>query len=160
MADIKRKYGTNNQTITATLASLANNAVRQSSEVDNSSNKFLDVLTTLKVRSGSSGVSTTGYVAIYAIGTVDGGTTRTENAGATDAPITLTVPTNARLVGVVSVVAASTTYVGGPFSVAAAFGGVLPEKWVLAYENKTGAALDATESSHSKLYQGILAEVV
>jgi len=160
MADIKEKFGTSNQAITCTLASLANNAARQATEVDNATNLFLDALVFLKVKTGASGVTASGAVYIYAYATVDGGTTRTENAGATDAAITLTVPTNARLVGIVNAVAVAVTYLGGPFSVAAAFGGTLPEKWGLIIENRTGGALDATEANHAKIYQGVLSQSV
>ena len=42
MADFKAKYGSSNQTITVTLASLANGSLRESTAIDNSSNLFLD----------------------------------------------------------------------------------------------------------------------
>jgi hypothetical protein len=135
---------------------LANNGAQQSTAVDNTTNLFLDALVMLKVKTGASGTSANGYANVYAFGTVDDGTTQTENAGATDAAITLTVPPNARLVGAIACVANATTYYGGPMSVAAAFGGVLPAKWGLIVENKTGGALDSTEGSHAKLYQGLL----
>jgi hypothetical protein len=157
-ADIKAKFGTSNQAITCTLASLANNGARQSTEVDNSTNLFLDALVFLNIASPAASTSSTGFVNIYAYGTVDGGTNRTENAGATDAAITLTVPPNARLIGVINVVANSVTYKAGPFSVAAAFGGVVPEKWGIIVENKTGGTLNATEGNHFKAYQGVLAQ--
>lgn len=158
MADIKQKFGTNGQTLTCTMASLANNGARQSNQVDNGTDLFLDVLVMIKVKTGASGVSATGYVNVYAFGTVDQGTTNTENAGASDAAITLTSPPNVRLIGSISCVANATTYIGGPFSVAAAFGGVMPERWGIVIENKTAAALDSTEGSHAKLYQGVYAQ--
>jgi hypothetical protein len=158
MADVKSKYGTSNQTITITIASLANSGARSSTVVDNSSNRFVDVLIQLKVKSASSSTSATGTVNIYAYGTVDGGTSYPEGAG-TDTGITLTVPTNLRLVGVINVVANSTTYISSPMSVAGAFGGVLPDHWGIVLENKTGAALDATGGNHSAVYQGVYAEV-
>ncbi len=155
--NITAKYGTNNQTITCTLASLTNNSARSSAAVDNTSNLFLDVLVMLQIKSGASSTASTGAVNVYAYGTVDGGTTYTEGAG-TDAGITLTVPPNARLIGVINVVANATTYKAGPFSVAAAFGGVLPDHWGIIVENKTGGTLDSTEGSHLKLYQGVEAQ--
>jgi hypothetical protein len=154
------KYGSNNQALTCTLASLANNGQRQSTAVDNTSNLFLDALVSVNIKTGSSGTSSTGYVNLYACGTVDGGTNYTENAGATDAAITLTAPPNARLIGVINAVGNATTYKGGPFSVAAAFGGVLPDHWLIVVENKTGGTLDATEGNHFKAYQGVLGQGV
>lgn len=156
--NVTQKYGTSNQTITITVASLANNGARQSTVIDNSSNLFFDALVFVKVKSAAASTSSTGTVNVYAVGTADGGTTYSENAGASDAAITLTAPPNARLIGVVNVVANSTTYYGGPFSVAAAFGGVLPEKWAVTLENKTGATLDATGGSHAVFYQGSLSQ--
>lgn len=154
--DIKQKFGSNNQTITISLGSLANTSARQSTEIDNSSNLFRDALVSVKVKSGASGTATTGIVNVYAYATTDGGTTRTENAGASDAAITLTSPPNAILIGVIAVVANATTYYGGPFSVARAFGGVLPEKWGIIIENRCGGTLDATGGNHAVTYQGVL----
>lgn len=159
MADIKRKFGTNGQTFTITLASLANDAARQSTVIDNSTNLYLDALVMLKLKSGASSVSSNGTVLCYAFGTVDGGTTYTETAGASDAAITLVVPTALKFVGATPMVANATTYIAGPWSVAAAFGGVLPEKWGIVVLNLSGAALDSTEGNHAKLYQGVYAQV-
>lgn len=137
------------------MTSLANDAARASTVVDNSSNLFLDALVSGKTKSGSSGVSSAGTLNIYAYATVDGGSNYTEGATGTDAAITLTNPPNLKLVGIVNVVANSTAYKFGPFSVAAAFGGTLPEKWGLVVENKTGAALTATAGDHAAVYQGV-----
>lgn len=157
MSTVKSNYGTSNQTITCTFTSLANNGQRQSTAVDNTSNLFLDALVFVKVKSASASTSSTGFVNVYAFGTTDGGTTYSDSAGASDAGITLTAPPNMRLIGVVNVVANSTTYNAGPFSVAAAFGGILPDHWGIVIENKTAATLDA--SVGSAWYQGILQTV-
>lgn len=160
MADIKSKFGSQNQTITLTIASLANNGQRESSVIDNTSNLFLDALVQLKIKSAAASTSSTGVVNVYAYGTVDGGTTYSDSATGSDAGITLTSPPNMRLIGVVNVVANSTTYKSHPMSVAAAFGGVLPDKWGIVIENKTGATLDATAGNHAAIYQGIYAQTV
>lgn len=158
MADLKAKYGTANQTITITLASLANNGARESTAIDNTSNLFLDAQVGGKVKSGASGTLATGQVNVYAYGSADGGTTYSDSATGSDAAITLTVPPNARLIGMINVVANATTYEFGPFSVAAAFGGVLPAFWGIIIENKTGGTLDATGGNHNVHYQGVLAQ--
>jgi hypothetical protein len=160
VSNIKEAFGTSNQSITITLASLANNGQRQSTVVDNSSNLFLDALVMLVLKSAAASTSATGYVNVYAFGTSDGGTNYSDAAGASDAAITLTSPPNMRLIGVINMVSNATTYRGGPFSVRAAFGGVLPDHWGIVVENKTGAALDATEGNHTKDYQGVYATVV
>ncbi len=150
MSDIKSAFGSNNQSITCTVTSLANNGQRQSTVLDNSSNKFLDALLQLTIKTNSSGTSATGYVAVYLYSTADGGTTYSDGATGTDGTITLTVPPNMRLIGILNCVANSTTY-KGVFQVAA--GGQLPEKWGIVVENKTGATLDA--SVGAAVYQGL-----
>ncbi len=159
MGAINTTYGTSNQAITCSLASLTTTSSRESTVVDNTTNLFLDALVMLKVKSGGSATSATGFVNIYAYATVDGGTTYTDTATGSDAGITLTTPRNLRLIGTINVVANSTTYKGGPFSVASAFGGVLPQKWGIVVENQSGGTLDSTEGNHAKLYQGVYASV-
>lgn len=153
--DITTKYGTSNQAITLTHASLGNNSARAGTAIDNSSNLFVEALVGGKVKSGASGTTSTGTVNIYAYGSADGGTTYSDSASGTDGAITLTVPPNAKLIGVVNVVANATTYKYGPFSVASAFGGVLPSSWGIILENKSGGSLDSTEGNHGMHYQGV-----
>lgn len=155
---VKSSYGSSNQAITCTITSLANNGQRGSAAIDNSSNLFLDALVFVKVKSNASGTGATGTVNVYAYGTADGGTTYSDGVSGTDAGQTLTAPANLRLIGTINVVANSTSYWGGPFSVAQAFGGILPDHWGIVVENKTSATLDA--SIGSAWYQGILAQTV
>ncbi len=159
MSFIESKYGSNNQTITCTITSLANNGQRSSLAVDNTSNLFLDALVVVKIKTNASGTSATGAVNVYAYGTADGGTTYGggESGMGTDAGVTLSSPPQIRLIGVINAVANSVTYVMNAASVAAAFGGVLPDHWGIVIENKTSATLDA--SVGSSWYQGIQAQV-
>jgi hypothetical protein len=62
------------------------------------------------------------------------------------------------VIGVLNVVADAATYKSEPMSVAAAFGGILPDHWGIALENKTGGTLDA--STGSAFYQGINQQAV
>ena len=113
MSDIKSKYGSNNQAITCTFTSLANNGQRSSAALDNSSNLFLDALVSVKVKTNASGTLATGYVNVYAYATTDGGTTYgggEANMG-TDAGVTLASPPNLVLIGTINAVANSTTSV-------------------------------------------------
>ena len=149
------KYGTNGQTITITLASLANGSARQGVVVDNTGNTFIDALVFVKIKTGASGISASGNVSLYFYGTVDGGTLYTDGASGSDAGFTPTSPTNLLGVRVINAVATATQYYGGPFSVAAAFGGVLPDHWGVVIANNTGAAFDATGGNFLVEYQGI-----
>ncbi len=160
MADIKSKYGSSGQALTVTVASLANNGARESTVIDNTSNVFLDALLFLKIKSAASATSASGYVNVYAYATADGGSNYTESATGSDAAITLVSPTNLRFVGAMNIVANATTYRGGPLSIAAAFGGVMPDKWGIVIENKTGGTLDTTGGNHSIHYQGVYAQAV
>lgn len=155
MTDIVAKYGTGGQTLTLTLAGLTNNSVRASTAVDNSTTKYQDALVSLKIKTGASGVSSTGIVEVYAFASVNGGTTYTDGATGTDAAVTLTNPTNMQLIGIINCVASATTYYGGPFSVADAFGKRLPEYWGIATKNVTAATLDATAGNHAAIWQGV-----
>lgn len=156
---IKSQYGTSGQTITCSLASLTNNSVRSGLAVDNSVNLFLDALVVLKIKTGAAGTLATGFANVYAYATVDGGTTYPEGTG-TDVGVTLVVPTNLKLIGVINLVAVATTYISEPMSVAAAFGGVLPDHWGIVVENKSGGTWDTTEGNFAKLYQGVSAQSV
>ena len=155
MSNLNIQYGTSNQAITVTLASLTSGSSRQSAVVDNSTNQFIDALVAVNIKSGASNTAANGYVAIYAYGTADGGTDYTDGATGSDAAFTPTSPTNLRLVGIINVVANAVTYKGGPFSVAAAFGGSLPQKWGIVVSNQSGGTLDATEGNFLKIYQGV-----
>lgn len=128
------------------LASLSGGAAAGCLAVDNTTNLYEDVLFTLALKTGASGTSATGNCAIYAYGETDG-TNFTDAVTGTDATQTLTAPTNLKLVGIMNMVANSVTYIGGPFSAAAAFGGILPQKWGLVVVNNTGAALASSGSS-------------
>jgi hypothetical protein len=150
---IELDYGSNGQSITCTINSLASAGARASTFVDNSTNLFEDALVEVTIVTGSTGTSASGYVNVYALGSVDGGTTYGEGATGTDAGITLTVPPNARLVGTINTVANTTTYKSAPMSIAQAFGGFLPQKWVLVVSNQSGHALAA--SGNSAQYQGV-----
>jgi hypothetical protein len=159
-SNIQSKFGTSGQTITVTCASLANGSARASTAVDNTTTLYLDALVSINIKTGATGTATTGYINVYAYGTADGGTNYTEGATGTDAALTLVSPTNLKLIGIVNAVANATTYKSGPFSVAAAFGGTMPDHWGIVVQNNTGGALDATEGSHLKVYQGVYAQTV
>lgn len=150
---IKPLYGSGNQAITCTFTGLANAASRQSAVIDNTSALFEDALVAVHVKAGGSGTGANGVVNVYAYATVDGGTTYTGGASGSDAGYTQIAPPQLILIGQVIVVTDSATYTGGPFSVASAFGGILPAKWGIVIENLSGGTLDATTAV--AYYQGV-----
>jgi hypothetical protein len=157
MSDIKAKFGTNGQSITITLASLAASATvgRESTAVDNTTNLFLDVLVQLFVESGT--VSGNKQVLVFAYATVDDGTTYTEGCTGSNAGFTRNDPTNLVFLGAVPMPANATVYKSRPFSLAQAFGSV-PAKWGLAVFNDSGVALSGTAGNNKAIYQGVLAQ--
>lgn len=159
-ADIKAKFGSSGQALTITLASLASSgtACRESTVIDNSSNLYLDALIQVKFKLANTTPANDKALYVFAYGTVDGGTTYSGLATGSDAAYTRDDPTTLRLVGVVPTPTQNISYCGGPWSVAAAFGGVLPAKWGIIIQNYTGAALTGTGSDHAVQYQGVYAQ--
>ncbi len=156
--NITQNFGSSGQAFTITIASLGNNAARESTVVDNSSLFYQDYLILVKIKSAAASTTSTGYANIYAYATVDNGTTYSDNCTGSDAAVTLVVPPNLRLIGIINIVANSTTYKSAVMSVAAAFGGVMPAKFGIVIENKSGATFDATGGSHAALYQGVFTQ--
>jgi hypothetical protein len=161
--NIESKYGTSNQAIAITLASLAASATvgRASTAVDNTSNVFLDALVAGFVDLGT--VSGNKQVLIFAYGTADGGTTYSGQNGAnaisgTDAGFTRLDPTDLTLVRVLPCPTSSIKMSFGPYSIAQAFGGVLPDHWGIVIFNDTGAAFSATAGNNKAWYQGVQAQ--
>lgn len=162
MADILTAYGTNGQVITITLTSLADSSTagRESTAIQNDSNRFLDVLIAGKVKPQNSGSIVAPSAAfVYAYGTVDGGSDYPDTVTGTDAAITLNNPTQLKLLGAIYAAAINVQYKGGPWSLAALYGGRVPERWGIVVVNDMGTALSATAGDHVFEYQGIYAQV-
>jgi hypothetical protein len=131
---------------------------RSSAAVDNTANLFIDALVVVKVKTSASALANDKGVYIYGYGTADGGTTYTDGVAGTDSGFTRTDPPILPLLAFINTPAVSTTYVSGPFSVAAGFGGILPAKWGIVVCNFTGQTLDA--SVGNAFYQGVYATVL
>ena len=138
---IKPNYGSNGQTISCTLASLASGSARECTAIDNRTNLYLDALVFLQLKTASGTIGSDPFAYVYAAGTVDDGTTWPDTVTGSDAAITLNTTSQLRLLGAVWLGAASTTYKAGPFSVAAVFGGFLPAEWSIVIKNNCGVAL-------------------
>ena len=154
MADIKLAYGTASDA-TITLASLASDtnllAGRESSAIDNSSTLALDYLVSGKVTAGTSPTASRS-IEVWAVGSWDG-TTWPDVFDGTDSDETITsADIKASTCRLLAAMATSNTsdrgYFFGPVSVAAAFGGVVPKKFVIFVVHNTGVALNATAGNH------------
>jgi hypothetical protein len=156
MADLKLKYASS-ANFTLTLASLASSATgaRESTAVDNTTNLYLDALVRVHCKLQAGTPANDKAIYVFAYGSEDG-TNYTDNATGSDAAVTMRDPTNLRLIGVIACPdSGGLTYKGGPFSVAQAFGGILPRKWGIVLRNYTGVTLSATEGDHAYSYTGI-----
>lgn len=151
MATLKQQFAAS-ALITITLASLASGAWRQSAFVDNSVNDYMDAKLILKVKTGATAAGT---VDIWFYASADGGTTFSDGASGTDSAFTPTATPNLEFVTSIQTPTATTTYVSTVKSVAAFFGGTMPQQWGLAIHNTNGGVLDATEGNFLKSYQGI-----
>jgi hypothetical protein len=159
-ATIKTSYRATNTALTVTaLNSLAastsqSTGIWSSAYVDNTSNLDIDEQVTVQVTSASSGVTSTGIVNVYAYSCVGGTTTCTDGiSGSQTSSVTLTNPTNLVKIGACNVVAVSTAYTCGAFSIANAFGGAVPSRWGIVIQNLSGAALSA--SGNAVVYDSV-----
>ena len=160
-ADVKQAFGTSTA-MTCTLASLASSATvgRESTNVDNTANLFLDALVYLAIPLQTGTPANDKAIYVYAYGSEDG-TNYTDNATGTDAALTLRAPTNLKLIGVIAAPdAGALTYKAHPMNIAPAFGGVMPRKWGIVVINFTGLALNATETNLIKTQSGVYATVI
>ena len=127
--------------------------------VDNSTTLYVDALIAgyLKGLAGS-----TDYVDIFVAASNDGGTTYSGNCTGSSAAWGSgggELEANLRFVARVQM-AGATAVECGPWSVAAAFGGKLPEYFVVVIVNESGADLSATEADCKLFYQGVHRQVV
>ncbi len=157
MATVTINYaGASGTAITWTLTSLANGSWRQSASVDNTTNKYVDALVGGSVQTGTTPTANTS-IDIYAYGQYDGSAEFTAGCSGSDAAYTADgEETLLRYLGSIVVDATSDQdYEWGPWSVASAFGGIMPQRWGLVAENNTGATLNATGTNNETLYTGI-----
>ena len=160
MSEIKEKFGAANQNITITLNDLADDGLRESTIIDNSTNLFFDALVSIVVNVTAGAPAGEKNVLVYVYGTADGGTACSGAATGSDAAFGGSAgQLESNLIGPIGIVeldAASESFEGGPFSIANAFGGKIPQKWGIVVKNQSGQALAA--SGNSAHYQGILAQ--
>lgn len=151
--------------LTATLAALASSATwvagRESSEIDNTTNKFVDALLQGKITVGTTPVSGTSIkVFVWGSDTSAVATNLDTIAGADGArTITSVGVRNGVLIEIANLevdsATSNRTYWMTPKSIASFFGGVMPKFWGVFVAHNTGVALHATGGNHELTYTGI-----
>jgi hypothetical protein len=169
MSTVTQNYDstTSSNDITITLASLATSssmvAGRESTIVDNTSNKFVDVTVTGQITTGTT-PTTAKTIAIYAYTPIDLNSTTYVYPVATTTALTgadaaATFEAEQRnmlkLGAAITVNATSDRKYSFQFSVAQLFGGIMPLKWGLWVTHDTAVNLNATGGNHWITYTGI-----
>lgn len=149
MTTLTVNYSSNNA-ITMDLAALATSSTfvagRESTEIDNTSNKYVDAIVSGKISVGTTPTANTA-IQVYVWGADTSlGTTALDVLDGTDSAETLTntgILANLRLGASLPVLATTSdiAYLVLPFSVAALFGGVMPKFWGLFVAHNTGVNL-------------------
>lgn len=169
MATVSLNYAAN-ATITMDLANLGSSATfvagRESTQVDNTSNKYIDVIVEGAVSVGTTPTANT-TINIYVYGSDTSlATTAVDVLDGTDSAETLTntgILYSALKLGAVINVLATTSdiaYPVAPFSVAQLFGGALPKYWGLFVSHNTGVNLRNTSvNTNAFTFSGIKYDV-
>jgi len=161
MADVKLSYPSASD-VTITLASLATDTNlltgRESTAVDNSSNKYLDYHISGKITTGTS-PTTAKSIQVWAVGSWDG-TSWPDVFDGTDSAETITSANHKNavckfLAEMATDNTSDRTYHFGPVSLAAAFGGVCPVKFVIFVTHNTAVNLNSTAGNHQIRIQPI-----
>jgi len=163
MSTTEQKYGTIEQALTITIDSLAHGGVRESTLVDNKTNRFVEVLISGTLEALAS-VGVDSYARIFAYGRTGSGLFTGSATGA-DAAYGAAAGQpgikNLKYLGTAFVNAATTeSFEWGPFSLKNAFGAI-PDEWGVVLEwNDSGASIALHTSGNVVNYQGIKYESV
>jgi hypothetical protein len=156
MASEIRTKNITKATFTMTLASLTNGSARQSTMIDNSTNDYPAAIVTLRIKSGGTGPTAGAAYEVYLLRGDDpsSSTYRSDNAGASDAAITIE---NAQLLGTIVVTNNANKNFYGEFDTAPL--GPLGPEWGIAVKNASGQTISTTEGDHFKGYVYYVPEV-
>jgi hypothetical protein len=165
MADLKLSYPAASD-LTITLASLGSDTNlltgRESATIDNSTNLYLDYLISGKITAGTSPTASRS-IEVWAVGSWDGTNWPDVFDGTESAETITSADIKASVCRFVAAMATANTsdrtYHFGPVSLAAAFGGTLPPKFVLFVTHSTGVNLNSTADNHKIRIQPVFQTV-
>ncbi len=149
---ILNKYGQPNIALNIAITGLPNLNSAQSVSVDNTTTLFIDSLVQTLIKTSGAGTFNTSYVDVYAYGTSNSGLNFSGTASGVNSLYTGSLLSLFKL-GRIPATANSTVFIGGPWSVASAFGASLPDHWGIVVDNESSGTLDLTVGS--AWYQGV-----
>jgi len=130
----------------------------KSNAIDNTTTRALDALVGVELAAVNTAPAGTKTLYVYAYGLIEGTAYTSTGDGTIDGtegtvtfPSVTTLPVVCRLIGTVPYPVQNRAINGGPFSVAAAFGGTLPDKWGIAIINDTGMTLSVTNIYYQEI---------
>lgn len=152
--DTKYVYGSSSN-LTITLASLATDSSlltgRESTEVDNTTNKYIDYLLAGKITTGTSPTASK-LIEVHCVGLMDDSTYPDVFDGTDSAETITTIGIKYGICKLVASLETTNTsnvsYYFGPTSVSSLFGGVIPKKFVVFVTHNTGVNLNSTSGNH------------
>ena len=158
MSTIRTQFGPVNN-FAITLNGLASGAARSSAKVENQNSRYVDAICQFKVRPWTGSLGDRYAVYFFAWGAADDASP-IYPAGVTgvDEAVGVQVETlSLRQIGSLYV-SSMGTIISPPFSVAQAFGNVLPPVWGVIAVNRSGLAFDTSDSE--AFWRGVEFEVV
>lgn len=141
MSFTAKQIYTANQSVTITLASLANGSTAVSNAIDNSTNGFLSSEFQIKLKTGT--VSGTPTVSLYLLRAADGGTVYDDS----------TNTNNPEFIRQISTPSSTTTYINSVRLES------LPQFFKIMVVNNTGGAFDSTAGNFSLIFCGKTVQV-
>lgn len=163
-ATFQPKYPAAGKALTLTLTSLGSSATdgRESTLVDNTTNRHATGRIHVKTKTGAGTIANDQCMYLYAYEeTLDeaGNPTLPTNVTGTDAAVAAIQAGNLRYLGAIDLKAQNTSY-EKDFDLAAAFPTGLPRKWGVIARNYCGVALSATAGDHKVTFYGQSFEAV
>ncbi len=158
-ATLKTTFGTATA-FTKTNANIAASVTAgwKSNAIDNTTTRALDALVGVELAAVNTAPAGTKTLYIYAYGLIEGTAYTSTGDGVIDGtegtvtfPSVTTLPVVCKLIGTIPYPVQNKAINGGPFSVAAAFGGILPDKWGIAMVNDMGQTLSVTNIYYQEI---------
>jgi len=165
MSNVKLVYASP-VTLTLTSANLASSATAgwQSDGQDNTTNLYLDAIVQVKLAAVNTAPASSKAIFLYAFGVADGATTDYGSTGAaavTGSVGTLTFPdvtansVPCPVLGIIPYPTQNVAIISQPFSIARAFGGILPAKYAIGMVNFSGMTLNITSIKIVPVYSTV-----